>query len=322
VLVPSFAASRRFFAVGRCGAKLMTIRECRGFRLTLRTVLAGLIVIAACLGGVWTESAFAFQQRDGGAIEFETRSAFSHIRIRRSGSIRTMIFVRDSGEEAWESQMNLRSPHVLRFTYLQHMFASYLLQPEQSRVMIVGLGGGSMVHFLQKYDPKVKIEAVEIDPVVVELAERFFSVRQNENVRLVVADAFDFLKRTQSRYDVIYMDAFLKPSAGTDDTGVPLRLRTQEFYREIQKLLTENGSVIFNINPHDQMQQDIAVISESFPQTYVFSLPGSEGVVVVGSLQPERLTAAQLKTAGKQIDDRFKASFSFATIAGRLRQKK
>lgn len=233
-----------------------------------------------------------------------------------------MIFVRDSGEEAWESQMNLRSPHVLRFTYLQHMFASYLLLPEQNRVMIVGLGGGSMVHFLQKYDPKVRIEAIEIDPVVVELAERFFAVRQNDNVRLVVADAFDYLKRTQNRYDVIYMDAFLKPSAGTDDTGVPLRLRTQEFYRQIQKLLTENGSVVFNINPHDQMQQDIAVISESFPQTYVFSLPESDGVVVVGSMQAERLTATQLKAAGKQIDERFKAAFSFATIAGRLQQKK
>ena len=189
----------------------MTRTDSRGFRLILRTVFAGVIGFAACIGVFSPEAVIAFQQRDGGAVEFETRSTFSHIRIRRSGSVRTMIFVRDSGEEAWESQMNLRSPHVLRFTYLQHMFASYLLQPEQSRVMIVGLGGGSMVHFLQKYDPKVKIEAVEIDPVVVELAERFFSVRQNENVRLVVADAFDFLKQTQNRYDVIYMDAFLKP---------------------------------------------------------------------------------------------------------------
>jgi hypothetical protein len=65
--------------------------------------------------------------------------------------------------------MNLKSPHVLRFTYLQHMFASYLLQPKQSKVLIVGLGGGSMVHFLQKHDPTVAVDAVEIDPVVVQL---------------------------------------------------------------------------------------------------------------------------------------------------------
>jgi spermidine synthase len=291
-------------------------------RSPLKTLLTASIAFATAIALLPATPAEAFQQRDGGSVEFETRSSFSHIRVRRSGSVRTMIFVRDTGEEAWESQMNLRSPHVLRFTYLQHMFASYLLQPQQKRVMIVGLGGGSMVHFLQKYDPEVSIEAVEIDPVVVELAERFFAVRQNDRVRLIVADAFEYLRQTQNTYDVIYMDAFLKPSADTDDTGVPLRLRTQEFYRQIQKLLTPNGSVVFNINPHDQMQQDLAVITESFPQTYVFSLPNSEGVVAVGSLQPERLTPAQLKAAGKQIDDRFKAAFSFATIAGRERQQK
>jgi spermidine synthase len=285
-------------------------------------LLAGWIVLCLCCVMFSSEQVQAFQQqRDGGRVEYETRSAFSHIRIRRSGSIRTMIFVRDSGEEAWESQMNLRTPHVLKFTYLQHMFSSYLLQPEQSRVMIVGLGGGSMVHFLQKYDPAVKIEAVEIDPVVVELAERYFLVKQNNNVRLVIADAFDYLKQTKNRYDVIYMDAFLKPSADTDQTGVPLRLRTQQFYREIQQLLVENGSVVFNINPHPQMQQDLQVIAESFPQTYVFALPNSEGVVAVGSLQSERLTTAQLKQAGRQIDSRFKAGFSFETIAGRLRKQ-
>jgi spermidine synthase len=284
--------------------------------------LAGCVFLCLTAVLLTPEPVQAFQQsRDGGRVEFETRSPFSQIRIRRNGSIRTLIFVRDSGEEAWESQMNLRTPHVLKFTYLQHMFSSYLLQPEQSRVMIVGLGGGSMVHFLQKYDPAVKIEAVEIDPVVVELAERFFAVKQNDNVRLVIADAFDYLKQTKNKYDVIYMDAFLKPSADTDETGVPLRLRTQQFYREIQRLLVENGSVVFNINPHPQMQQDLQVISESFPQTYVFALPNSEGVVAVGSLQPERLTGAQLKAAGKQIDGRFKAGFSFEAIAGRLRKK-
>ncbi|MEY3175348.1 MAG: Spermidine synthase [Planctomycetota bacterium] len=284
--------------------------------------LAGSIFLCISCVLLAPEPIVAYQQpRDGGSIEYETRSSFSHIRVRRSGSVRTLIFVRDSGEEAWESQMNLRSPHVLRFTYLQHMFSSYLLQPQQSRVMIVGLGGGSMVHFLQKYDPQVKVEAVEIDPVVVELAERYFSVRQNANVRLVVADAFEYLKQTKNKYDVIYMDAFLKPSADTDQTGVPLRLRTQQFYNEIQQLLVENGSVVFNINPHPQMQQDLQVIAESFPQTYVFALPNSEGVVAVGSLQKERLTPAQLKAAGKQMDGRFKAAFSFEAIAGRLRRQ-
>jgi spermidine synthase len=296
-----------------------------GFPVTRRpacgTFLRGILAFLVVISDLGLLSGASAAQRDGGSVEFETKSTFSHIRVRRNGSVRSLIFVRDSGEEAYESQVNLRSPHILRFSYLQHMFTSYLFQQQQSSVMVVGLGGGSMIHFLQKYDPRVSIEAVEIDPVVVELAERYFAVRPKENVRLVVADAFDHLKKTKKKYDTIYMDAFLKPSASTDDTGVPLNLRTEAFYKELQALLTAEGSVVFNINPHDQMQSDIATIRAAFPQTYVFSLPNSEGVVVVGSLKKERMTAAELITAGKTMDDRFKAGFSFETLAKHLRSK-
>lgn len=232
-----------------------------------------------------------------------------------------MVFVRDSGEEACESQVDLNAPHVLRFPYLKSMFANYLLQPTQSKALIVGLGGGSMVYFLQKYHPDVYVEAVEIDPVVAELAERFFAFRQGRNVRLLVADAFDYLRKSDSRYDTIYIDAFLKPSDLTDDTGVPLVLRTFEFYRLLQSHLTEGGSVVFNINPHSNMEEDIEGISDAFPQAYVFDLPHSEGVVVVGSMLSNRIDVPTLKANGERIDAELGADFSFVTIASHLRSR-
>lgn len=281
------------------------------------TFIRALICVAALMG---TMVAVDAMDRDAGIVVHEVQSAYSHIRIRQAGTVRTMIFVRDNGEEAYESQMNVKSPHVLRFSYLQHMFANYLLQPKQSSVLIVGLGGGSMVHFLRKYDPEVNVEAVEIDPVVVQLAERYFALKPQKNVKLIVADAFDHFAKTQSKYDTIYMDAFLKPSASTDETGVPLKLRTIDFYKQLQSRLTEGGSVVFNINPHADMNEDLRTISEAFPQTYVFSLPNSEGVVAVGSMLPDRQNVDALKKAGKAMDARFRASFSLETVASRLRK--
>ncbi len=295
------------------------LREEIGCEMTTRRNMMMTLLTAFALLCAFVAPVQAYD-RDAGFVEHEVQSAFSHIRIRRNGYVRTMIFVRDNGEEAWESQMNLKSPHVLKFTYLQHMFANYLLQPKQSKVLIVGLGGGSMVHFLQKHDPTVAVDAVEIDPVVVQLAERFFNLKPQKNVKLIVADGFEYFKKTQTKYDTIYMDAFLKPSAETDETGVPLQLRTIQFYQQLQSRLTEGGCVVFNINPHAGLDEDLKTITKAFPQTYVFSLPNSEGVVAVGSMLPERRELDALREAGDAMDKRFKASFSFEAVASRLRK--
>lgn len=288
-------------------------------RRSRRSVLRPVLLISGLALLVATTTVVAVSQ-DAGVVEYEVRSAFSHIRVRRAGNVRTLIFVRDTGEEAYESQMNMRAPHALRFNYLKHMFSSYLIQPRQERVLIVGLGGGSMVHFLRKYDPEITIDAVEIDPVVVQIAERFFALKAHRRTKLIVADAFDYFARNSTRYDTIYMDAFLKPSESTDETGVPLRLRTLEFYRQLQDRLNPGGSVVFNINPHSEMREDLMTIAEAFPQSYVFNLPGSEGVVVLASTRAERTTESEIRAAGAALDQRFKAEFSFETIATHLRR--
>jgi len=252
-----------------------------------------------------------------GPIEAETKSKFSHIRIRRNRSVRTMIFVRDSGEEALESQIDLTKPHELRFTYLNFMFADFLLRPDHQpddHALIVGLGGGSMVHFLQRYVPKLRVDAVEIDPVVVDMAQRYFGVENNQQVKLITQDAFVFFDETPSTYSTIYMDAFLKPAADTDNTGVPLNLRTQRFYKSLQKKLKPDGVVVFNINPHPKVRDDLKTIRESFPQTYVFTLPQQHGLVVVGAMDPVRKEKPDMLRTSRDLDRRHRANFRFEDI--------
>jgi spermidine synthase len=64
------------------------------------------------------------------------------------------------------------------------------------------------------------------------------------------------------------MDAFLKPSEETDGTGAPLALRTQQFYKQMQEKLKPGGLVAFNLNPHEELADDIRAIAGSFPQIY------------------------------------------------------
>ena len=301
-------------------ASLVPLFATRIGRRSCAFALAVAAMVAAPVGTISDSAARGFGKPYLGPVEYEVKSQYSHIRVHRRGTMRTMAFVRDTGEEALETQIDLARPHELRFTYLQHMFLSYVFRPEQERVLIVGLGGGSMVHFLKRYDPNVYVDAVEIDPVVVGIAAKYFGIRNEEKVNVVTADGFDYLAETQQRYDVIYMDAFLRPSRETDTTGIPLKLQTLRFYQSTQEKLKPGGLMVFNLNPHRNLSEDIRNIRDAFPQTYVFAIPRSLGVVVVASTSPVRVPSSSMMDKAKELDGRFKASFSFQTLAGRLKR--
>ncbi len=253
---------------------------------------------------------------------YEGRSPFSHFLIRDYGRARGLYFIRDSGEIVTESQIDRDRPHHLLVAYTKVMFASYLFRAEQKSSLIVGLGGGAMVHFLQKYDPEQKVDVVEIDPEIVKAAQQWFGVKQTEKTRLITEDAFVFLKKATEKYDVIYMDAFLKPSGDTDATGVPLRMKTIAFLKEdVITRLNEGGLVVFNINGHDKMDEDLKTIRGAFPQVYFFPVPDTDNYIVVGTLAKDRRTKPELKQAGEAIDKKFGADFSFKQMAGYLSEK-
>jgi spermidine synthase len=277
-----------------------------------RWVLATTALVAFCLCCtlVWVGSGNGGDLDYLGPIEYRVKSEYSSVRVRKSGSVRTLSFVRDNGDEVIESMVNLDKPHQLLVSYTRFMFLSYLIRPKQEKVLIVGLGGGAMVHFLQHYDPKVKVDVVEIDPVIVKIADTYFGVRTAGNVNIITKDAFALLKKTDAQYDVIYMDAFLKPSAATDTTGAPLAQKTVQFYKEVQEKLTPDGLVVFNINPHEGINRDVKNIQAAFPQVYAFELPNLGGMVVVGSMSPNRLSQAMLLKAGAEIDRRFDVTYS------------
>ena len=116
--------------------------------------------------------------------------------------------------------------------------------------------------------------------MVVQVADRFFEIRSGGNVNILTTDGIRYLEQTAQRYDAIYMDAFLKPSADTDTTGKPLAMKTRQFYQEVQKRLTPRGVVVFNVNPHRAVDADLRAIRAAFSETYVFHTADTNIIVV------------------------------------------
>ena len=245
-------------------------------------------------------------------LDLET--PFSKVHLQDAGLQRMLFFVRDDGTPVLQTRLNLAHPYRLTVPYTQVMFASYLFQPEPSRVLIVGLGGGAMVHYLQRRDPQLVIDAVDIDPEIVSVADRYFGTRASDRVRLLVADGYDVIRKGADTYDVIYMDAFLRPSDETDDSGNPLRLKEASFYEALRARLSPGGVAVFNLNPHPVRTTDVAELRRAFPQLYVFHCDGDLNWVAVATQDATRRSVAELEAIGPSLGPRFDGDLTFGDM--------
>jgi spermidine synthase len=111
---------------------------------------------------------------------------------------------------------------------------------EFQSILVLGVAGGSVIETLKK---EIKfdgiITGVEIDPVVVELATKYFGLGKYNNVSIVIDDAFEFALKTKEKYDLIIIDVF-------QDTAMPNFLFEDFFINRINFLLNVNGFILFN----------------------------------------------------------------------------
>ena len=107
-------------------------------------------------------------------------------------------------------------------------------------ILVLGVAGGSVIETLKK---EIKFEGqitgVEIDPIVVELATKYFGLGKYNNVSIVIDDAFEFVLKSKEKYDLIIIDIF-------QDTTMPNFLFEDFFINRINFLLKVNGFILFN----------------------------------------------------------------------------
>lgn len=109
-----------------------------------------------------------------------------------------------------------------------------------SNILILGLGGGSVIEtLLKEFNYKKHITALEIDPVIIDIAKEEFNLSENKNLKIICDDAFNFMKRNKSLFDLIIIDLFI-------DTEVPKTFLNTSFWDDIIKSNSDKGKVLFN----------------------------------------------------------------------------
>jgi spermidine synthase len=192
-----------------------------------------------------------------------------------------------------ESIVNPNDPLELPVTYTQSMAAGALAYPSALRsAMIIGLGGGRTSVYLHKSVPDLDFTAVELDPDVVRLDDRYFGVHPEANFAIEINDGRVHLARTDRQYDAILIDAYRGPF-------VPFHLLTTEFYKLVAAHLTPGGVAVQNVEPTTMLfDSAVATIGAAF-QHLVF-LKGEGNIVIVAYNGPEKDEATVQRQAAER----------------------
>ncbi|NJK92328.1 MAG: fused MFS/spermidine synthase [Blastochloris sp.] len=179
------------------------------------------------------------------------------------------------------SAVYLKDPREIVLAYTKHFFLLPVFKENPERVLLIGLGGGGINALIQAAYPEAVMESVEIDPKVLELAERYMGFKAGPKNQVQVMDGRMALKRSKQRYDWVILDAF----RGGD---VPVHLKTREFYGEIQAKLSPRGVVASNlIRGNELFAADVATLRASFKQVLFFKVEETGNVVAIAANHEE-----------------------------------
>lgn len=174
----------------------------------------------------------------------------------RAGELRTQLldesypkpFVVDDGKSRFlyfnvrlmQSEMSLQAPNDLAIRYTQKMMAFLLFQPKPKRLVLIGLGGGSLIKFCHHRLPGTHLTAVELDPNVIAFRETFLVPADGPRLQVLQADGAEYIAEAEKGIDVLLVDAF-------DKTGFAPSLANREFFENAYAKLSGNGVMVINL---------------------------------------------------------------------------
>ncbi len=147
------------------------------------------------------------------------------------------------------------------------------------RALLLGLGGGTVARLLGRRCPNTEMVGIERDETVLAVARADFGLDDVPRLRVVLADAFEWVpvaaEREPGAYDFICLDLF---NAGR---LVPGALATP-FLRQVAALLTSGGTLAVNLMSTARVPDQIHRLERVYRQVRTVRVAGN----VVSHLRP------------------------------------
>jgi spermidine synthase len=181
-----------------------------------------------------------------------------------------------------QSAMSWQNPYALSLAYTRRMMAFLLFNSAPRRILLLGLGGGSLAKFCHCRLPSAAVTAVEVNPDVIALREAFCIPADNDRFRVIRADGASYVAGLRRYKDVILADA-------CDRSGIAPQFDAFEFYRNARRRLSANGVLVVNLcGDKYRRAAHVLKLRDAFGDECMTLQVGSEGNVIVFAFKERR----------------------------------
>ena len=223
-------------------------------------VIAAVLFVLCVIFG--RNNSFAFWEKD---LVYEGESVYNYLQVKEDNE-KIML----STNVLFGIQSVAMKEGGLTGLYYDYALAAPVMaQKEAPSVLILGNGTGTFASQCVRYFPGCRVEGVEIDGKITDLAEEYFSLP--ESVKVTEYDGRAYIQTIKEKYDIIMVDAY-------QDITIPFQMSTTEFFTLVRDHLTDDGVMVVNLSMHSDGELSINhylcdTISSVFPHVATVDVP-------------------------------------------------
>ncbi len=303
-----------------CGLFLFVLDRVHLAKKSVRSA-AGIVVFAVlvlgcnhvCADDLIDENVRAqmLKHRDGRVAHLETE--YNDLFIDKHGSLLELSCRYKGRPDYTELTIDLKDPDAMPVRYNQIMPVALAYTQKTQRILMIGLGAGSISTYLGRAMPDAQIDVVELDPGVIAAGKKYFGLRETDKVRFIESDGRVYLNRHKDTYDLILLDAFR-------ELGVPFHMLTREFYALVKEHLAPGGAVASNVVANTKLYlSTLMTLHAVFPTVDVYpawSEPNETQAIAVAVSAP-RPTAESLMQHALALQTEHRFRYPLPNLVGK-----
>jgi spermidine synthase len=251
-------------------------------RRTLLPAFAALAAVALCIGfpgptAAWRHAAIGIgRDRVQGDTPFDVEQFlryFRRVTTWEKEGVESSIALRDTNGLAFVVNGKVDGNVISdRSTQVMGALSGFFFRPEAKSVLVIGLGTGSSAGWAGAVPSVERVDVVELEPAILEVARRCADVNcrvlENPKVKVHIGDGREYLLVNGPSYDIIFSEPSNPYRAGIAN------LFTREFFQAAERRLNRDGIFIQWLQTYDIGADGIlstfATLKSVFPHVEVW----------------------------------------------------